>query len=62
MEYQRLMPWATKLTLLVAMVALMGAVYIFNFNAPTPATAGSNRVVYVPNNWSLSPNPPKDSV
>ena len=53
MEYRRLIPWAKKLTILLAAVALMWSVYIFGMS--TPATGDSNRVVYVPNNWSLKP-------
>ena len=53
MEYQKLKPWATKLPLLLAMVALMGVVYISR--ASVSEAQDSNRVEYVPNNWSLKP-------
>ena len=53
MEYQKLKPWATKLPLLLAMVALMGVVYISS--ASVSEAQDSNRVEYVPNNWSLKP-------
>ena len=53
MEYRKLMSWAAKLTLLAVVVALISGAYIFGESSP--ATADSNRVVYVAPDWSLKP-------
>ena len=53
MEYRKLISWAAKLTVLAVVVALISGAYIFGES--TPATADSNRVVYVAPDWSLKP-------
>ncbi len=54
MQYRQPMSWVGKLTLLVGMFALIGAVY--SFVGPGPKTALALDVHYVPHNWDLKPN------
>ena len=53
MQDRKITSWAAKLTLLAVVVALISVAYISIESAS--ATANSNRVVYVPLDWSLKP-------
>ena len=54
MKYHKLMPWARKLTVLSALIALIATVYAFGATTPQESLA-SGHVEYVPLDWSLKP-------
>ena len=54
MRYHKLMPWARKLTMFSALIALIATVYAFGAATPQE-TLASGHVEYVPLDWSLKP-------
>ena len=54
MPHQTLIPWARKLTILAALIALVATIYAFGATPPQEALA-SGHVEYVPLDWSLKP-------
>ena len=54
MRHQTLIPWAKKLTILAALIALVATIYAFGATTPQDALASAH-VEYVPLDWSLKP-------
>ena len=54
MPHQTLIPWAKKLTILAALIALVATIYAFGATTPQDALASAH-VEYVPLDWSLKP-------
>ena len=54
MPHQTLIPWAKKLTILAALIALVATIYAFGAPPPQEALAAGH-VEYVPLDWSLKP-------
>ena len=54
MPHQTLIPWARKLTILAALIALVATIYAFGATTPQDALASAH-VEYVPLDWSLKP-------
>ena len=54
MRHQTLIPWARKLTILAALIALVATIYAFGATTPQDALASAH-VEYVPLDWSLKP-------
>ena len=55
MEHQTLIPWARKLTILAALIALVATIYAFGATTSPQEALAAGHVEYVPLDWSLKP-------